>query len=151
MTLGVSINQKTFLFFRMKIRYSFRSEKKKLPEPKIILETTRQLHNEFIQNPSKFWNTYKEWLRPMNCLVPGHFISINEDSRSFKFIQYYNNSCALRLEYMELGKNYVKVTFEIDDAIPYKVSSGIILKTRISTNINFQTPAFQLEEHFPVL
>ena len=108
----------------MKIRYSFRTEKKSLPEATTILETTRQLHHEFTQNPAKFWKAYEEWLRPMNCLVPGHFISINKDSKDFKFTKYYNNTCPLRLEYMELGKNYVKVTFEIDEVLPYKVSSG---------------------------
>merc|ERR1712131_44664 len=87
----------------MKIRYSFRTEMGHLPNATIIMETTRKLHNEFIRNPHDFWKKYETWLRPMNCLIPGHFFSINKGSKDFKFTEYYAHDCALKLEYMDLG------------------------------------------------
>ena len=111
----------------MRIRYSFRTEMGRLPGATIIMETTRKLHNEFVSDPNKFWFKYEAWLRPMNSLCPGHFFSINKDGKEFKFTEYYANDCTLKLEYMDLGKNYAKVTFEVDDSMPYKVETGFIL------------------------
>lgn len=108
----------------MRIRYSYRTEMGHLPNATVIMETTRKLHYEFIENPTAFWKKYEEWLRPMNSLNPGHFFSINIGSKEFKFIEYFAQDCVLRLEYMDLGKNYAKVTFEADDSFPYKVASG---------------------------
>ena len=108
----------------MKIRYSYRTERKALPDAVTLMETTRYLHNSFKENQQKFWTTYSEWLRPMNSLVPGHFISITDQKKNFPFQDYFDNESAIRLEYTKLGPNYAKITFEIEEPIPYRVPSG---------------------------
>ena len=108
----------------MKIRYSFRTEKKALPDAVTLMETTRFLHHSFKEDQQKFWATYSDWLKPMNSLVPGHFISISYQKRNFPFKEYFDNESAIKLEYTKLGPNYAKITFEVEEPIPYKIPSG---------------------------
>ena len=109
----------------MLIRYSYRTEKKPLPDAVTLMETTRMLHHEFQADHMKFWTKYESWLKPMNCLTPGHFISITDQKKNFPFKEYFDNESPIKLEYTKLGPNYAKITFEIEEAIPYKVSTGI--------------------------
>ena len=107
----------------MRIRYSFRSEKGMLPDATTLMETTRKLHNEIKKNPSKFWIKYEEWIKPMNQLQNGLFISINQDSEDFKFVEYCDEESDIKLEFTQLGFNYVKIMFNYTGTIPYRVSS----------------------------
>ena len=108
----------------MKVRFSFRTEKGSLPDAVTIMETTRKLHAEINENPSKFWGKYEHWIRPMNQLQNGIFISINWDSADFQYTNYFNGDSRVRLEYQQLGPNFARITFETEDPIPYRIPSG---------------------------
>ena len=122
----------------MKIRYSFRTEKKILPDAVTLMETTRMLHHEFILDPLKFWNKYEKWLKPMNSLMPGHFISISDQKEEFAFQDYFDNTSMIKLEFVKLGHNYAKITFEIDNPLPYKVPSGKIYNGHLIINTHLR-------------
>ena len=109
----------------MKIRYSYRTERKVLPDAVTLMETTRWLHHEFQSNPVEFWRKYENWLRPMNSLAPGHFISISDQKENFPFREYFDNASMIKLEYVKLGYNYAKITFEMLDPLPYKIPTGM--------------------------
>lgn len=108
----------------MRVRFSFRTEKGPLPDAVTLMETTRKLHKEISEGPKKFWDRYSQWIRPMNQLQNGIFISINWDCEDFKFTEYFHEDSKLTLEYTQLGPNYAKIIFEHEDAIPYRVPSG---------------------------
>ena len=108
----------------MKIRYSYRTEREALPDAVTLMETTRALHHEFTTNQTEFWKMYEDWLRPMNSLAPGHFVSISNQRNRFPFKEYFDNESPIRLEYTKHGPNYVKITFEVENCLPYKIPSG---------------------------
>ena len=105
----------------VKILYSFRSEKKPLPNATLLFETVRKLHNEFIANPVQFAGKYKEWLRPMNQLRLGHFFSINWDAKDFPFVEYFNESSNIKLEMHQIDWNFIRIQFESPAAFPYRI------------------------------
>ena len=108
----------------MRIRYSFRTERGQLPDAVTLMETTRALHKEITDNPHKFWETYNEWIQPMNQLQNGIFVSISYESKDFNFTKYFNGDSELQLEYIQLGHNYAKIMFDYEGDIPYRISSG---------------------------
>ena len=113
----------------MKVLYSFRTEKYALPEPRILFENVRRLHNEFVRNPTEFHRKYEEWLRPMNQLRNGHFFSLNWDCKEFNFTNEYIEVSDLKLEMEFLDKNFVRISFMTDKFIPYRVDTGNIKYT----------------------
>ena len=119
----------------MKVIYSFRTEKHALPEPKILFENVRRLHIEFKRNPSLFFRKYEEWLRPMNQLRNGHFFSLNWDSKEFKFTDEYVEESDLKLEMEFLDHNFVRISFQTENFIPYRVDTGINKNTNMENTI----------------
>ena len=114
----------------MKVYYSFRTEKYALPEPKVLFENVRRLHIEFKRSPLLFFRKYEEWLRPMNQLRNGHFFSLNWDAKEFNFTNEYIKESDLKLEMEFIDKNFVRVSFQTDNFIPYRVDTG-----KIYTNV----------------
>ena len=108
----------------MKVLYSFRTEKHALPDPRILFENVRRLHNEFEKNPLSFYHKYEEWLRPMNQLRNGHFFSLNWDCNEFNFTNEYIQVSNLKLEMEFIDKNFVRISFQTDKYIPYRVDTG---------------------------
>ena len=106
----------------MKVTYNFRTEKQKLPEPKMLFEAVRNLHDEFLANPVKFATKYESWLRPMNQLYQGHFFSLNFDAPHFPFDTSYNAKSNLKLEMRAIDKNYIRITFSTDNSFPYRIT-----------------------------
>lgn len=105
----------------VKILYSFRSEKKPLPNATTLFETVRKLHSEFIIDPVAFAKTYEEWIRPMNQLRLGHFFSINWNAKDFPFEEYYNKDSNLKLEMQQIDRNFIRIQFETQFAFPYRI------------------------------
>ena len=103
----------------MRIRYSFRTEKDDLPNDKILIATTIQIHQEFADDHNAAWERYGPWIKPMNSLEPGLFFSINYDSEEFPFSTVEMESD--KHYTTVLGKNYVKIYFQHSDALPYKI------------------------------
>ena len=117
----------------MLIRYCFRTEKQKLPEAEILFEAVRNMHADFIQDPVKFNGKYNQWLRPMNQLIPGHFISINYDAPDFPFYKFkYQIESDIKLEMMYIDKNFVRIQFHLENPFPYRIYTGN-LNSNIST------------------
>ena len=114
----------------MRVRFSYRTEKGKLPDAVTLMETTRKLHEDMKKNPIKFWENYEEWFKPMNQLQNGAFMSITQDTRDFEFVEYYNGESSIKLEYYQLGPNYAKILFDFEESLPYRIPSG---KTTIET------------------
>ena len=115
----------------MRIRFSYRTERGSLPDAVTLMETTRKLHEEITTNPKDFWDKYESWIRPMNQLQNGIFISINWENKDFEFTEYYNKDSNIRLEYHQLGPNYAKIMFDYEKSLPYRIPSGILpQKTR---------------------
>ena len=110
----------------MRVRYSFRTEKGRLPDALTLMETTRAMHDEITRNPREFWKSYEEWIQPMNQLQNGVFVSINYDSKDFSFTEYFNGKSELKLEYTQLGRNYAKIMFNYEGDLPYRIPSGKI-------------------------
>ena len=109
----------------MKILYSFRSEKKPLPNAIVLFETVRKLHNDFVSNPVTFAAKYQEWLRPMNQLRLGHFFSINWNAKDFPFEGYYNKNSNIKLEMQQIAPNFIRIQFEIQTAFPYRIDQTV--------------------------
>ena len=105
----------------MKIRYSFRSEKFKLPPPETIMETVREMHSEFCQNPVSLYEKYKRWIRPMNQLYQGHFISINEDTGDMEYCEFFNGESDIRLELYYIAPQFARIEFEVKSTFPYRI------------------------------
>ena len=101
----------------MRVRFSYRTEKGRLPDAVTLMETTRRLHDQMKQNPAAFWEEYKGWVKPMNQLQNGLFISITEETEDFQFSNYFNKDSPLRLEYHQLVPNYAKIMFEYKTCI----------------------------------
>ena len=95
------------------------------------------MHNEFKNNPAGFWRKYEEWFKPMNQLQCGVFISINWESKDFKFTEYCNENSDIKLEYTQLGPNYAKIIFEYNETLPYRVSTGILSLICYQKNQNY--------------
>ena len=110
----------------MKVLYSFRTEKQKMPDPVILFENVRRLHNEFQEKPHEFYQKYKEWLRPMNQLRNGHFFSMNWDGKKFNFTEEYVQKSELKLEMEYIDENFVRISFNTTEYLPYRVDSGTI-------------------------
>ena len=108
----------------MKVLYSFRTEKQKMPDPIILFENVRRLHREFQENPGDFYQRYKVWLRPMNQLRNGHFFSMNWDDEKFNFTEEYVQSSELKLEMEFIDRNFVRISFNTEQCIPYRVDTG---------------------------
>ena len=108
----------------MRVRFSYRTEKGNLPDAVTLMETTRKLHEDMKKNPTKFWEKYKEWFKPMNQLQNGAFMSITLDTKDFEYVKYYNGESAIKLEYYQLGPNYAKIMFDYDESLPYRIPSG---------------------------
>ena len=112
----------------MRVRFSFRTEKGNLPDAVTLMETTRKLHDEIRSNPTKFMSKYGKWVKPMNQLQNGIFISVNYEDDDFEYTDYFNKDSNIRLEYHQLGNNYAKILFEYEDSLPYRIPSGSITK-----------------------
>ena len=108
----------------MKVVYSFRTEKQKMPDPVILLENVRRLHREFQANPGDFYQRYKVWLRPMNQLRNGHFFSMNWDNAKFNFTEEYIPNSELKLEMELIDRNFIRVSFVTNRYLPYRVDTG---------------------------
>ena len=109
----------------MLIRYCFRSEKQKLPPAETLFEVVRSMHNDFVGNPTNFQRKYNTWLRPMNQLIPGHFLSINYEAPEFPFHKFqYQPDSNLKLELQYIDNNFVRIQFDLQNPIPYKIHSG---------------------------
>ena len=109
----------------MLIRYCFRSEKQTLPEAEILFETVRSMHAEFTQNPVKFNEKYHQWLRPINQLISGHFISINYNAPNFPFYKFkYQVESDIKLEMFFVDKNFVRIQFNLENPFPYRIFPG---------------------------
>ena len=108
----------------MKVLYSFRTEKQKMPDPLVLFENVRRLHNEFQENPKNFFTKYEEWLRPMNQLKNGHFFSMNWDNKAFIFTDEYVQKSDLKLEMEFIDPNFVRISFCVDKSLPYRVDTG---------------------------
>ena len=104
----------------MRIRYNFRCEFGTLPENETLINLTRSLDEEFKSNPLKFWNKYKQWLKPMNCLTPGHFFSMDTANDLPTPPKAFKN---LEITCTRINENYVKLTFFQEDPIPYKIKN----------------------------
>lgn len=115
----------------MKVLYSFRTEKQKMPSPIILFENVRRLHIEFQCDPKKFYQKYKEWLRPMNQLRSGHFFSLNWDSKNFDFTEEYIQKSELKLEMEYIDKNFVRISFNTECFIPYRIDTGKKYKSNL--------------------
>lgn len=118
----------------MRVLYSFRTEKQKMPDPVILFENVRRLHKEFQNNPKEFFTKYEEWLRPMNQLRNGHFFSMNWDSKTFEFTEEYIQTSDLKLEMEFVDQNFIRINFYTNVSIPYRVDTGIFFpKKKVMT------------------
>ena len=97
-----------------------------MPDPVVLFENVRRLHNEFQENPKEFFTRYEEWLRPMNQLRNGHFFSMNWDSKMFEFTEEYIQKSDLKLEMEFIDTNFIRISFHTTTFIPYRVDTGTI-------------------------
>ena len=112
----------------MKVLYSFRTEKQRMPDPLILFENVRRLHKEFKENPGDFYQRYKTWLRPMNQLRNGHFFSMNWEDKKFNFTEEYVQDSDLKLEMEFIDPNFVRISFFTNEYLPYRVDTGIYIE-----------------------
>ena len=110
----------------MRILYSIRTEREPLPEPKVIFENARRWHGDFTADPTGFYQKHEEWIKPMNQLKNGLFLSGNWDNRPLPFKSEYVQNSTMKLEMEFVAKNFIRVYFDTENCIPYRVDTGKI-------------------------
>ena len=122
----------------MKVMYSFRTEKRPLPEPKEIFENVRRWHREFSKNPHDFFVKHEEWIKPMCQLRNGLFFSEGWDSKPLPFKNQYIEDSELKLEMEFIAKNFIRVYFETNIGPPYRVDTGLYTRSKPSLTTFFR-------------
>ena len=61
----------------------------------------------------------------MNQLRNGHFFSMNWDDEKFNFTEEYIQNSDLKLEMEFIDQNFVRISFDTDKFLPYRVDTGI--------------------------
>ena len=111
----------------MKVTFNIYNAFGYLPDPDWIFKLVRRTDFLMKQNPNKNWNTIKEWARPMNQLACGLFLNITDakvDEIEKKIDFEGDASEDLRLELQWIDRGYVRVCFDTEDPMPYRIITG---------------------------
>ena len=108
----------------MRIQYSFRTEDFKLPDERILFNTVRNIHERFIEDPTKTFEEIRKWARPMNQLQNGLFLSINEETGPYPYVNNQEtNESRLEMKIYYIADYFARIIFDYEESFPYRVSS----------------------------
>ena len=103
----------------MKIRFTFRSDEYKLPDPEKLFEFTRAVHKCFNENPFGTFTDLEKHIVPMGQLQSGLFFSFKSSPNKImaKYSKY-NKDEHLKLEMSWPIQNMIRIEFETNSKTP---------------------------------